>query len=139
MSLALVNENWETYLSTYQRSFFIRSLQRDFVLKDKLPHIHSEHTKVLMLNFSERAGILSLALVNKNWETFLSTSQEGLGQVYDGMYKFLHTGTWQISGAIKPKRGECSTGYGFTIDREENHPQSIELIIILWLLWNNAQ
>ncbi len=37
-----------------------------------------------------------------------STSREGLRQVYDGMYKFLHTtGTYQILGAIKPKRGDA--------------------------------
>ncbi len=74
LSLALVNKNWETFLSTFQRNFFLLDhYLRDFVLKDKLPYIHRERTKVLVLNFFESAGILSLALVNKNLETFLST------------------------------------------------------------------
>ncbi len=46
--------------------FLLDHYLRDFVLKDKLPYIHSERTKVLVLNFFKSAGILSLALVNKN-------------------------------------------------------------------------
>ncbi len=47
------DKNWEIFLSTYstREAFFIRSI-----------------------NF-ESAGILSLALVNKNWETFLYTRE----------------------------------------------------------------
>ncbi len=40
LSLSLVNKNWETFLSTYQKLFLLDHYLQDVVLKDKLPYIH---------------------------------------------------------------------------------------------------
>ena len=69
LSLALVNKNWENFLSTYstREAFFIRSINFESAI--------ITYAFLLDRSFEKSARILSLnlALMNKNWEIFLST------------------------------------------------------------------